>query len=62
MAPPHTSTASSAPRPRRRFRINRKVGAGAGLIALAVVLGALSGALWGLWRPAYTAEIGRAHV
>ena len=33
------------------FRIPRAIGFGAGLLALALLIFSVSGALWGLWRP-----------
>lgn len=52
--PRPTDTPPAAPH-RPRFRINRNVGTGAGLLAFAIVVFALGGAVWGLVRPAYEA-------
>lgn len=50
-------SAAPTPHPRRRFRINRNFGTGAGFLALAVGLSAALGAVWGWWRPAYEGTI-----
>lgn len=47
------TTAEAAPRP----RVNRTLGDGAGVLALALVLFSLAGVAWGAWRPTYSATV-----
>ncbi|WP_156844743.1 hypothetical protein [Corynebacterium maris] len=52
--------ASSPPRRQaqsRGPRVPRAVGAGAGLFAVSVLIYGVVGALWGLWRPAYSGTV-----
>lgn len=52
--------ASSPPRRQaqaRGPRVPSAVGAGAGLFAVSVLLYGIAGALWGLWRPAYSGTV-----
>lgn len=52
-----TRTASVAPSSRRKFRVNRNLGTGAGLLALVILLSVVVGAVWGLLRPAYEGTV-----
>lgn len=51
-----TAPATAAPRPRAR-RVPRTLGAGAGLLAVCLVLFTIGGAVWGLLRPAYRGTV-----
>lgn len=51
-----TATATAAPRP-RATRVPRTLGAGAGLLAVCLVLFTVGGAVWGLLRPVYRGTV-----